>query len=85
VDAYTRRILARHGQVDWRASYEEIQSLFVRELPRNSILYNEYHALLVALGKAFCRRTQPRCPACPLRRVGRITLEQSATLCVTRG
>ena len=32
VDAYTRRILERHGLVDARASYEEIRELFERSL-----------------------------------------------------
>lgn len=78
VDTYTRRILARHGQIGWGASYGEIQSLFLRSLPRNRRFFNEYHALLVAVGKGLCHRTQPQCPECPLRRVGRIVLEPSA-------
>lgn len=75
VDAYTRRILARHSLVDWDASYDQIQGLFQRALPRDQRLFNEYHALLVAVGKGLCKRSQPRCPECPLRRVGRLVLE----------
>jgi len=65
VDAYTRRFLARHGLIAPRAAYAEIQSLFERNLPPSQRLYNEYHALIVRLGKEFCR-AKPRCDRCPL-------------------
>jgi len=67
VDAYTRRILSRHGLVPPDASYDEMQALFMGALPPNAALYNEYHALLVAVGKEYCRPV-PRCAECPLRR-----------------
>lgn len=67
VDAYTRRILGRHGLIRPDARYEAIQSLFMRHLPPEAPLFNEYHALLVAVGKDFCRPV-PRCAGCPLRR-----------------
>jgi endonuclease-3 related protein len=35
-------------------------------LPANPTLFNEYHALLVAVGKTYCRKT-PLCDSCPLR------------------
>ncbi len=66
VDAYTRRFAARHGLASERASYDEIQSLFENALPRRTDLLNEYHALLVCLGKRFCRPL-PLCEECPLR------------------
>ena len=77
VDAYTRRVLARHSLIRWDATYDEIQTLFREALPRSQRLFNEYHALLVALGKGFCRRTRPRCGECPLRKVGRLVIEIS--------
>lgn len=67
VDAYTRRILSRHGLIKKDASYDEMQALFMSALPPNAALYNEYHALLVAVGKEHCRPV-PRCTGCPLRR-----------------
>jgi endonuclease-3 related protein len=67
VDAYTRRILSRHGLIAPDASYDEMQALFMGALPPDAALYNEYHALLVAVGKAYCRPV-PRCAGCPLRR-----------------
>jgi len=66
VDAYTRRILQRHGLIDEKASYEEIRALFERNLPRDAQLWNEYHALLVNVGKNWCRPREPRCENCPL-------------------
>jgi endonuclease-3 related protein len=31
-------------------------------------MFNEYHALLVRLGREFCR-PKARCPACPLEKL----------------
>lgn len=66
VDAYTRRVLIRHGLVPGGATYGEVQRLFMDHLPADAARFNEYHALLVAVGKEYCRRT-PRCESCPLR------------------
>jgi len=65
VDAYTRRIFRRHGFISEKASYSEIQQLFMTNLPQNVDLFNEFHALIVRLGKEFCQR-RPRCEQCPL-------------------
>jgi endonuclease-3 related protein len=65
VDAYTFRILSRHGLLPEACSYEELRQLFMDHLPQEVPRYQEYHALLVKLGKEFCR-PQPRCEACPL-------------------
>jgi endonuclease-3 related protein len=65
VDAYTRRILSRHQIILEKASYEEIQKLFMDHLPLDEKLFNEYHALLVYLGKTVCKKI-PRCDICPL-------------------
>jgi endonuclease III related protein len=69
IDAYTYRILARHGMVDESAGYEALQSLFTDHLPDDAGLFNEFHALIVHTGKAYCRRT-PRCKECPLESWG---------------
>lgn len=66
VDAYTKRILSRHGILSERASYEEVQRLFMDHLPHDKRLFNEYHALLVHLGKTLCKKT-PRCDRCPIK------------------
>lgn len=67
VDAYTRRIFARLGRIEGDEPYAAIQALFHAHLPRDRALYNEYHALIVRLGKSACR-PEPRCGECPLRR-----------------
>ena len=65
VDAYTNRIFSRHGYIPADATYHQIQELFVGNLPKDIQLYNEYHALIVRVGKELCRKT-PRCNSCPI-------------------
>jgi endonuclease-3 related protein len=65
VDAYTYRVLSRHHLAPEACSYDELQALFMENLPPEVPLYQEFHALLVQVGKEFCRPA-PRCPACPL-------------------
>jgi len=65
VDAYTHRVLARHGWIDFDADYYAIKDHFESGLERDAALYNEYHALLVRVGKLHCRKT-PKCHGCPL-------------------
>lgn len=65
-DAYTRRILSRHGLLPDRATYAEAQQFLHRHLPREQSLFNEFHALLVEAGKMYCKREAPQCDACPL-------------------
>jgi endonuclease III related protein len=66
VDTYTHRILARHGWIDYEAGYHDIQDYFQSALPADAMLYNEYHALLVRVGKDYCRRSVAKCRECPL-------------------
>lgn len=66
VDTYTHRVLARHGWIGYEAGYDEIKDHFESSLPADAALYNEYHALLVRVGKEYCRKTEPKCAACPL-------------------
>ncbi|MDH5523158.1 MAG: endonuclease III domain-containing protein [Desulfobulbaceae bacterium] len=66
VDAYTHRILCRHNLIAEESDYHEIQEVFVEALPAEIATYNEYHALLVRLGKDYCKKTNPLCKTCPL-------------------
>jgi endonuclease-3 related protein len=66
VDEYARRVSARHRLLPRFASYEEARAFFETHLPSDPALFNEYHALLVAVGKAYCRAV-PLCAECPLR------------------
>jgi endonuclease-3 related protein len=68
VDAYTKRILSRHGMISAKTSYEEIQGLFMNHLPLDERLFNEYHALIVHLGKTVCKKI-PKCHICPLNAI----------------
>lgn len=68
VDAYTKRILQRHGLIRGNVSYDELQGLFMDHLPKDVELYKEYHALLVRVGKTHCR-PKPKCDGCPLKGV----------------
>jgi endonuclease-3 related protein len=67
VDAYTKRIFSRHGLLPENPDYGFVQNLFMRELKTDVKLFNEYHALLVKLGKDFCRKSKPKCGICPLK------------------
>lgn len=65
VDAYTRRVLSRHGIMNGKADYHEIQALFHDNIPQDTSLYNDFHAQFVGVGHHYCRK-KPRCPQCPL-------------------
>lgn len=67
VDAYTKRLLLRHGFIGEDAGYGEMQSLFMDNLPEDAGLFNEFHALIVELGKTICKSKQPLCSTCPIR------------------
>lgn len=65
VDAYTKRVLLRHKMIKPDARYDNLQSLFMNNLPSRLKLFNEYHALIVELGKRYCKK-RPLCRLCPL-------------------
>ena len=67
VDAYTKRIFSRHRLIGEDADYNMLQDLCLKNLKKDVKLFNEFHALLVKLGKDFCLKNKPRCAICPLR------------------
>ena len=67
-DAYTHRILARHGWLDWESGYDDVRGWWMDSLPRDAALYNEAHALLVKTAKEFCK-AKPKCDGCPLQKM----------------
>ena len=70
VDAYTVRALSHHELIDPEfADYHAIQELFMDNLPIDTCLFNEYHALFVRLGKEFCKKRRPVCQKCPLENI----------------
>jgi len=68
VDAYTKRIFSRLGLCNGKCSYGELQKLFHKNLQKKIKLFNEYHALLVELGKNHCK-TKPICKNCPINKL----------------
>jgi endonuclease III related protein len=66
VDAYTKRVFSRHGIIASAADYQTVQRLFMDNLPADTRLYNEFHALIVGVSKAHCRKNEPLCNSCPL-------------------
>jgi endonuclease III related protein len=66
VDAYTYRIFSRHQLIPEESDYEGLRSFFMEALPEEVPLYNEFHALIVRTGKAYCRKKAPLCGGCPL-------------------
>jgi endonuclease-3 related protein len=66
MDAYTVRIFSRLGLVPEKISYDRLQEFFLARLPGDNQLFNEYHALLDALGHHICLARKPRCSECPL-------------------
>jgi endonuclease III related protein len=75
VDEYLRRVVTRHGLLPEKAKYGEVQLLAEQAFAADTASgtsahlaehYNEFHALMVQIGKLHCGRT-PRCDDCPLR------------------
>lgn len=65
VDTYTCRILVRHGLIESGADYEQVREFFEYNLPGDVQLFNEFHALIVRVGKLHCK-PRPKCQECPL-------------------
>ncbi|MCD6533082.1 MAG: endonuclease III domain-containing protein [Deltaproteobacteria bacterium] len=66
IDAYTLRIGKRHQWLPATANYDKAQSYFTNQLQADPAIFNEFHALLVQIGKNFCRPQNPVCKNCPL-------------------
>ncbi len=70
VDEYLRRLTTRHHLIHEKARYIEVQQLALHAFADDDVAtrvqhYNEFHALVVELGKRHCRR-EPQCDGCPL-------------------
>ncbi len=65
IDSYTRRIFSRHQWLDAKASYETLQNYFMSAVPRQTEVFNEYHALIVKTAKIYCKK-RANCNGCPL-------------------
>ena len=65
VDTCTARLLVRHGCIDPESNYQDVKDFCEGHLPPDVPLYNEFHALIVRVGKEHCK-TRARCENCPL-------------------
>ena len=66
VDAYTKRVFNRLNLTPEDITYYEMQEIFMENLPSDAMLFNEYHALIVMLGKNYCKK-RPLCEGCPIK------------------
>ena len=57
IDAYTRRVAERHLGLGGSVHYDILQKTFMNALPPDVAIYNEYHALIVALCKESCHKS----------------------------
>ncbi len=64
IDAYTKRIMARHAGTAPEIDYHKLQDIFMRNLPRETAFFNEFHALFVQTAKLACKKKEclPECP-----------------------
>lgn len=68
IDSYTRRIVDRMGLTPQKrnSAYGSYQALFQENLPHDTPLFNEFHALLDHHAKVVCVKREPRCQGCCL-------------------
>ena len=64
IDAYTVRLAKCLGIK--KLDYDSLQKHFMQNLPKSAKLYNEFHALIVRLGKDYCR-AKPLCEECLIK------------------
>ncbi len=83
VDTYTKRVLVRHGLITEDYDYDTIKEVFEENLPKEVPLYNEYHALIVMVGKYYCK-PKMQCEECPLENVHRKVAPRTKNMPKTR-
>lgn len=66
IDSYTRRIVDRMGlaPAGRNPGYGSYQILFQQNLPADTLLFNEFHALLDHHAKITCVKREPKCSGC---------------------
>ena len=66
VDAYTKRIFSRIGEIKKDEDYDKVKSVFEKNLKKDFKIYQEYHALVVEHAKRYCQKT-PICEKCIIK------------------
>lgn len=67
IDAYTRRIAECLCITCAGSKYDDLQAVFMKNLPCDARIFNEYHALFVTHSKTVCK-TRPDCEKCILHK-----------------
>lgn len=75
VDGYTIRMCERL-RLSAEKKYGKVQKWFMDRLPKDVDLYREMHALIVELGKHYCK-VEPKCKDCPLTELCSLYLKTS--------
>lgn len=70
IDAYTKRIMSRVYGIDKKVSYETLQSFITSNIRSDIVIYKDFHAQFVELGKHFCMK-EPSCSNCPVNKICR--------------
>lgn len=65
VDAYTMRLFARYP-ISAGKNYNEVRKFIMENFPKDILLYNRFHALIVQNAKDSCNK-KPLCETCPLK------------------
>lgn len=68
VDAYAYRLFERLGIPPGPRRYDVYREFLLSVIGPDVWALNEWHALIVRHGQQTCRRSAPRCEACPLSR-----------------
>jgi len=63
IDTYTKRLTERMCGI--KGGYEDLRKFFEENLPKDTKLFQEYHALIVKHAKVHCGK-KPSCENCPL-------------------
>lgn len=66
VDAYTKRIFSRLGFISDEQKGASVKLFFEACLPKDTKIFQEFHALIVEHAKRFCKKA-PECRPCPLK------------------
>lgn len=67
IDVYTKRFLQNHKLYNGQFDYDTLHGFFMKNLPHDTYLFNEFHALIVYLCQSFCKKI-PLCSMCPLEK-----------------
>ncbi|WGS64956.1 endonuclease III domain-containing protein [Marinitoga aeolica] len=65
IDAYTKRMFSRLG-LNIKVDYDTYKNFFENNLPKDIMLYKNYHGLIVEHSKNICKK-KPLCENCKLK------------------